>query len=112
MVGHLSKGYRQRVGIADVLVHAPPVLILDEPTVGLDPSQVREVRDLIRDLGERHTVLLSTHILTEVESVCRRVLILDRGRLVLDARRDELPAGRLEEVFLRTIGETDRGGRP
>ena len=82
LIGTLSKGYRQRVGIADALVANPPILILDEPTVGLDPNQVRQLRDLIRELGADHTVLLSTHILPEVEAVCGRVLVIHRGRLV------------------------------
>jgi ABC-2 type transport system ATP-binding protein len=82
LIGSLSKGYRQRVGLADALVSDPPVLILDEPTIGLDPNQVRLVRDLIRDLGEKHTVLLSTHILPEVEMVCGRVIIIQNGKLV------------------------------
>ena len=82
LIGSLSKGYRQRVGLADALVSDPPVLILDEPTIGLDPNQIRLVRDLIRDLGEKHTVLLSTHILPEVEMVCGRVIIIQNGKLV------------------------------
>ena len=81
IIGNLSKGYRQRVGLADALVHEPDLLILDEPTIGLDPHQIRSVRDLIRSLGERHTILLSSHILSEVEAVCTRVLILHRGRI-------------------------------
>jgi len=82
IIGHLSKGLRQRVGIADAIVHRPEVVILDEPTIGLDPAQVLEVRDLIRDLAKESTVLLSSHILTEVEKVCSRILIMNRGRLV------------------------------
>ncbi len=82
LIGSLSKGYRQRVGLADALVSDPPVLILDEPTIGLDPNQIRLVRDLIRDLGRKHTVLLSTHILPEVEMVCGRVIIIQNGKLV------------------------------
>ncbi|MFW5799128.1 MAG: ABC transporter ATP-binding protein [Planctomycetota bacterium] len=82
IIGHLSKGYRQRVGLADALVHDPPILILDEPTVGLDPLQVRQMRQLILDLSARHTIIFSSHILTEVEAVCRRVIILDRGQAV------------------------------
>ena len=91
IVGQLSRGYRQRVGLADALVHDPPILILDEPTAGLDPIQVREVRALIRDLGRQHTVLVSTHILPEVEAVCTRVIALANGRLAMDEplRRDE-----------------------
>ncbi len=82
IIGHLSKGYRQRVGLADAIVHDPEIVILDEPTIGLDPIQVREVRALIRELGRDRTVLLSSHILTEVEKLCGRVMILNRGRLV------------------------------
>ncbi len=81
LIGHLSKGYRQRVGLADALVHEPDLLILDEPTIGLDPNQIRSVRELIKDLGQRHTILLSTHILSEVEMTCSRVLIIHRGRI-------------------------------
>ncbi len=81
-IGNLSKGYRQRVGLAGALVHGPKVLVLDEPTVGLDPRQIVKVRDLIRDLRKDHTILLSTHILPEVEVLCDRVLIIDRGKIV------------------------------
>ena len=81
IIGTLSKGFRQRVGLADAMVHDPALLILDEPTIGLDPHQIRSVRDLIRDLGKHHTILLSTHILSEVEATCNRVLILNRGRI-------------------------------
>ena len=82
IIGHLSKGYRQRVGLADALVHDPELIILDEPTIGLDPSQIRSVRQLIKDLGRRHTVLLSSHILPEVEMTCNRVLIMREGRIL------------------------------
>ena len=81
MIGTLSKGYRQRVGLADAMVHDPELLILDEPTIGLDPNQIRSVRDLIKDLGKHHTILLSTHILSEVELTCSRVLVINRGRI-------------------------------
>ena len=90
LVGQLSKGYRQRVGLADALVNDPDLLILDEPTAGLDPIQVREVRGLLRELGERHTLLLSTHIMSEVEAVCGRVLLIARGRIAIDDRLDRL----------------------
>jgi len=89
-VGTLSKGYRQRVGLADALVHDPPILILDEPTVGLDPLQIRETLSLIKDLGQQHTILLSTHILSEVEAVCQRVIIVNVGRIGLDKNLNEL----------------------
>jgi ABC-2 type transport system ATP-binding protein len=90
VIGTLSKGYRQRVGLAGALIHRPPVLILDEPTVGLDPNQIIRVRELITELGREHTVLLSTHILPEVEQVCERVFIIDRGRIVADGAPDAL----------------------
>jgi ABC-2 type transport system ATP-binding protein len=81
MISVLSKGYRQRVGLADALVHSPELLILDEPTNGLDPNQIRQIRELIRQLAEQHTVLLSTHILSEVEATCSRVIIIDGGKI-------------------------------
>jgi ABC-2 type transport system ATP-binding protein len=90
IIGQLSRGFRQRVGLAEALVHDPPILILDEPTAGLDPLQILEVRALIRELGDRHTVLLSTHILPEVEAVCGRVIIIARGRIALDDRLEDL----------------------
>ncbi len=90
ILGQLSKGYRQRVGLADALVADPPLLILDEPTAGLDPNQIRQVRELVHELAREKTVLLSTHILPEVEAICGRVIILDRGRLVTSGRPHEL----------------------
>ncbi|HKP05202.1 MAG TPA: ATP-binding cassette domain-containing protein [Chthoniobacterales bacterium] len=81
LIGALSKGFRQRVGLADALVHEPDLLILDEPTSGLDPNQIRQVRDLIKNLGKQHTILLSTHILPEVEMTCSRVIIINKGRI-------------------------------
>ncbi len=84
IVGTLSKGYRQRVGLADALIHDPKILILDEPTIGLDPNQIRQVRQLIKDLGKKHTILLSTHILPEVGMICGRVIIINNGKLVAD----------------------------
>lgn len=92
LIGQLSKGYRQRVGLADALVSRPAVLILDEPTAGLDPNQIREVRALIRSLAASHTVLLSTHIMSEVESTCDRALVIHEGRLVAQGTLDELRA--------------------
>jgi ABC-2 type transport system ATP-binding protein len=82
IIGTLSKGYRQRVGLADALIHNPKILILDEPTIGLDPNQIRQIRRVIKDLGEKHTILLSTHILPEVEMVCGRVIIINKGKIV------------------------------
>lgn len=82
IIGQLSKGYRQRVGLADTLVHDPDLLILDEPTVGLDPYQIRQVRELVKQLSDRHTILLSTHILQEVEAICERIMIINEGKIV------------------------------
>lgn len=90
LIGNLSKGYQQRVGIAQAIIHLPPVIILDEPTAGLDPIQIREIRNLIRDLGREHSVILSTHILPEVQSVCSRVQIIHKGALVLSDSIDGL----------------------
>jgi len=90
VIGTLSKGYRQRVGLAGALIHKPPVLILDEPTVGLDPNQIVKIRELITELGQDHTVVLSTHILPEVEQICERVFIIDRGRVVADGTPEAL----------------------
>ena len=81
LIGTLSKGYRQRVGLADALLHEPDLLILDEPTIGLDPNQIRQVRELIKNLGKQHTILLSTHILPEVEMTCTRVIIIHKGQI-------------------------------
>jgi ABC-2 type transport system ATP-binding protein len=100
IIGQLSKGYRQRVGLADALVADPPLLILDEPTAGLDPNQIRQVRDLVRELSREKTVLLSTHILPEVEALCGRVLILDRGRLVSTGKPSELRGGGESASFI------------
>ena len=91
-IGELSKGFRQRVGLAQALIHDPPVLILDEPTTGLDPSQIIEIRDLIKNLGREKTVVLSTHILPEVEATCDRVQIIHRGALVASGTPEELAA--------------------
>ncbi len=89
-IGQLSKGYRQRVGLAAALLHDPEVLILDEPTTGLDPNQLLEIRKLIKQIGKEKTILLSTHIMKEVEAVCDRVLIIDKGVMVADKKLDEL----------------------
>ena len=108
VIGTLSKGYRQRVGLAQAIVHDPPVLILDEPTVGLDPIQIAEIRGLIAELaGEggdhQHTVILSSHILAEVSAICRRVIMINEGRKTVDAPIAELTADghSLEELFAR-----------
>jgi ABC-2 type transport system ATP-binding protein len=90
LIANLSKGYRQRVGIAQALLGNPPVLILDEPTVGLDPKQIIEIRNLIKNLGKSHTVILSSHILPEVQAVCERILVINNGRLVADGSTDKL----------------------
>ncbi len=100
LIGSLSKGYQQRVGIAQAIVHNPEVVILDEPTVGLDPIQIREIRSLIRELGGEHSVILSTHILPEVESVCDRVQIMHQGRLVYSDTIDALRRFRQGETLL------------
>ncbi|QNJ96969.1 gliding motility-associated ABC transporter ATP-binding subunit GldA [Constantimarinum furrinae] len=113
-IGQLSKGYRQRVGIANALLHNPEVLILDEPTTGLDPNQLIEIRDLIKNIGSKKTVLLSTHIMQEVEAICDRVIIIDRGVIVLDKKLSELKSDekqivevefdyRVEEVALQQL---------
>ena len=91
-IGHLSKGYRQRVGIAQALISSPDLLIFDEPTVGLDPRQIVEIRELIGSLGKTHTVILSTHILPEVNAVCDRVIIINKGQIVANAKTNELEA--------------------
>ncbi len=98
IVGQLSKGYRQRVGLAEALIADPPILILDEPTSGLDPNQVRQFRELVRSFGGKKTVLLSTHILSEVEAVCDRVIIIREGKKVADLRPGDAETS-LEEVF-------------
>lgn len=92
LIAHLSKGYRQRVGLAQALIHSPPVLILDEPTSGLDPKQIIETRELIKHLGGEHTVVLSTHILPEVQNVCTRVMIINAGRVVAEDAPERLEA--------------------
>lgn len=110
LIRNLSKGYKQRVGIAQALLGSPKIIILDEPTVGLDPAQVIEMRKLIRELGKAHTVILSSHILSEVQAVCQQVLILSKGKLAASGTLQELTAdGRsLEEVFLALTGaQTD-----
>lgn len=105
LIRSLSKGYKQRVGIAQALLGSPRLIILDEPTVGLDPAQVIEIRKLIRELGRAHTVILSSHILSEVQAVCQQILILSKGHLAAVGSLEELTADgkSLEEVFLELI---------
>jgi ABC-2 type transport system ATP-binding protein len=115
-IGTLSKGYRQRVGLADAMIHDPPILILDEPTVGLDPIQIRETLALIRELGEKRTIILSTHILSEIEAICKRVMVICWGRIGSDKRMAELesaqaitvevagPAEQVADVLRKTEG--------
>ena len=90
LIKNLSKGYRQRVGIAQALVGNPPVIIFDEPTVGLDPKQIIEIRNLIRNLGQNHTVILSTHILSEVQAVCDRIIIINEGKIIADEKTENI----------------------
>ena len=107
-IGALSKGYRQRVGLAQALIHDPQVLILDEATTGLDPNQIVEIRNLISEAGREKTVMLSTHIMQEVEAICSRVIIIDHGRIVADGPIDEissLAGARLEETFRQLTGK-------
>lgn len=108
MIASLSKGYRQRVGLADALVARPPILILDEPTAGMDPNQIREVRALVKELGKRHTILLSTHILSEVEASCERAVVIARGKLVAEGSLAELRSKRRSSharLVVRASGE-------
>ena len=107
IVGQLSKGYLQRVGLADALVARPPILILDEPTVGVDPNQIRQTRDLIRSLGSDHTILLSTHILPEVEAVCGRVVIIHKGKIVGEGSPAELESRMEGSYTLHVEGRGD-----
>ena len=105
LLGTLSKGYRQRVGLADAMIHNPPILILDEPTSGLDPQQIRETLALLKELGESHTILLSTHILSEVEAICERVIIIASGRVGLNQRLDEIESENV--VMLEARGPSE-----
>jgi|SRR5579862_3504921 len=105
VLGHLSKGFRQRVGLAQALIHEPGVLVLDEPTIGLDPRQIREIRSLVRELAGERTVILSTHILQEVMQICQKVVIISDGRVVVEDQIENLTRDMpLEEVFMRAIG--------
>lgn len=104
-IGQLSKGYRQRVGLAQALIHDPDVLILDEPTTGLDPNQLEEIRSLIRTVGKQKVVLLSTHIMQEVEAMCNRAIIINQGHIVSDDKMEHLTSQQLTERFHQlTIG--------
>ena len=109
-IGQLSKGYRQRVGLATALLHNPDVLILDEPTTGLDPNQLVEIRNVIKNVGKDKTVFLSTHIMQEVEAICDRVIIIDHGKIVTDKKLDKLVAEETEQIieveFDKTIAES------
>lgn len=98
-IGQLSKGYRQRVGLANALLHNPDVLILDEPTTGLDPNQLMEIRNVIKNVGKNKTVFLSTHIMQEVEAICDRVIIIDKGQIVADKKLDKLISENKEQVI-------------
>ncbi len=114
-IGTLSKGYKQRVGLAQAIIHNPDVLILDEPTSGLDPNQIVDIRDLIRRFGAKKTVVLSTHIMQEVEAMCDRVIIINRGRLVTDRMLPDLQAAypdkSLEDIF-RFLTQTSKDAAP
>ncbi len=106
IIGKLSKGYKQRVGLAQAMIHEPDVLILDEPTIGLDPKQIIEIRELVKALAGEQTIILSTHILPEVMMICQRCLIIDRGRIVADDSLEALTAQEsLESVFLKLTTE-------
>jgi ABC-2 type transport system ATP-binding protein len=115
LIRSLSKGMRQRLGFAQALAHDPPVLILDEPTIGIDPQQVIEVRETVRSLGKEKTVLFSTHILSEAEQICDRVVILHHGQIVAQGEPEILKrrrsAATLEEVFLNIVGKQGEGSR-
>ena len=106
-INELSKGYRQRVGLAQAMIHDPEVLILDEPTTGLDPNQIVEIRKLIKDLGKEKTVILSSHILSEVEATCDRILIINRGRIVADGTSDTLRSQSQGQELLKIHIEAD-----
>ena len=110
-IGELSKGYRQRVGLATALLHNPDVMILDEPTTGLDPNQLVEIRDLIKNIGKDKTVFLSTHIMQEVEAICDRIIIIDKGKIVTDKKLNNLVSEEAEQIieveFDKKVSESD-----
>lgn len=107
VLGHLSKGFRQRVGLAQAIIHEPRVLVLDEPTIGLDPRQIRDIRALVHELARERTVILSTHILQEVVQICQKVVIINEGRVAVEDQIEHLTQqGSLEEVFLRYISRS------
>ena len=111
-IGKLSKGYRQRVGLAQAMIHDPDILILDEPTTGLDPNQLTEIRNLISNIGREKTVLLSTHILQEVEAICDRVIIIDKGRIVADESAENLTtggSGQVQTIHVEIEEDSDPG---
>lgn len=105
IIKNLSKGYRQRVGFAQALLGNPPVLILDEPTVGLDPKQIIEIRKLIKSLGKKHTIILSSHVLSEISATCDRILVISNGKIVADAKTDELSSSTAGEEKLALVVE-------
>jgi ABC-2 type transport system ATP-binding protein len=108
-IGQLSKGYRQRVGLAQAIIHDPDVLILDEPTSGLDPNQLADIRKLIKDIGKEKTVMLSTHIMQEVEAICDRIVIINRGELVADDKAKDLQLkGSIQTVFVEFEGDVTK----
>jgi len=106
LLKHMSKGFRQRAGLAQALIHDPPVLVLDEPTIGLDPRQIIEIRSLVRELAGQRTVILSTHILPEVSQICEKVVIINDGQVVLEDEMKNLTrSGSLEDIFLRAVAK-------
>ena len=109
LIKHLSKGYRQRVGFAQALLGNPPVLILDEPTVGLDPNQIIEMRNLIRKLGKKHTVILSSHVLSEVQATCDRIVVINKGKIVADDMKDSMTSRAADNKLVAVIEGREQG---